>query len=602
MISLAMGSVKVLLLLVAAAGITAVSRGLPARVRVAVWCTALAGSLLIPLVEPILPPLGIPVPVNLPTATSASPAETAAGSDPSSFAANRTPVRRQAVPHPESSMTHQYSSHLGDALWILWIAGVTVLAARLCVGIWFMRRAVRNARTITEYHWIRDLRHLRCTVKCRRPVRLVMSDVVEIPATVGLWRPTIIVPAIAKTWPSERREAVLLHELIHVARMDWSWRLVARAARTVYWFNPLMWWAVRRLDLEQELACDQEVVALGTRPSSYACHLLGIARAAVRQPIPAVCVLEMARKSHLEERIMTILENRHHRRIGLATLGPAVILVAAMVPAIAAMAPADSPNNPELKQVLTEINAAEARMEPHLKQIEELEIEIDERALAAIEEQMQPYLERIEEIEVNLEPMHEYMEEIERKMENFEIHVEPGNLAEIEHQIHEQLEAVHRQMEQVHMDMEPFHEQIEEIHRQMEPLHEQIEQLHIAMGPMHEQMDVIHREMEPFHEEMELLGQRLENALNAEVAGRLRQRLGAFTDHDAPFSESAAKILDGATINVSDDRVHISAPQSETLHILSDLLGPHRIGTQQNFDNAVQSAAAEISNLEIRAD
>ena len=479
---------------------------------------------------------------------------------------------------------------------------MTLLTARLCTGIWFMFRAVRRSRPITGERWADDLDQARRKGNVRRPVRLVMSDAIEVPATVGLWRPAIIVPTIADTWPAERREAVLLHELIHVVRMDWSWRLLARAARIVYWFNPLMWWAVRRLDLEQEKACDQEVLALGTRPSSYACHLLGIARAAVRRPIPAACGLEMARTSHLEERIMTILENTHHRRVGLATLGPTVILVAAMVPALAAMAPADSPNNPELKQVLAELNAAEARMEPHLNRIEELEIEIDEEALAAIEEQMRPYLERIEEIEVDLEPMHQHIAEIERQMQDLEISVEPGNLEEIERQIHEQLEVVHRQMEQVHADMEPFHEQIEEIQRQMEPIHEQIEQLHIAMGPMHEQMDVIHRELEPFHEEMELLGQRLENALNAEVAGRLRQRMGPFTDQNAPFSEAAAKVLDGATINVSDDRVHIRAPQSETLQILDDLLGPHRIGTRQNFDNAAQSAAAEISNLEIRAD
>ena len=128
----------------------------------------------------------------------------------------------------------------------------------------------------------------------------------------------------------------------------------------------------------------------------------------------------------------------------------------------------------------------------------------------------------------------------------------------------------------------------------MEPLHEQIEQLHIEMGPIHEDMEVIHREMEPFHEQMELLGRRLENALAAEVEGRLRNRLGPFTDHNAPFSEAAAKVLDGATIRLNDDRVHISCSQSETAQILEDLLGPHHIGTRQNFDSAVRSAAAEI--------
>jgi len=602
MTAIALGSVKALMLLVAAAGITALLRRLPARIRVAVWSTALVGSLLIPLVGPMLPPVDVPLPINLPITASGSTLGIAENSDRSSIAALRSVDGPRVAPRRYSTMNESPTDQWKYVLTVIWIGGVVLLTFRLVAGLWFMGRTVRFARPITERRWIDDLEHLRRKVACRRPVRLVTSDALEIPATVGLLRPTIIVPRVAETWPSERREAVLLHELVHVVRMDWPWRLVARAARAFYWFNPLTWWAVRRLDLEQELACDQEVVALGTRPSNYACHLLGIARAAVRKPIPAFCGLEMARRSHLEERIMTILENKHHRRVGLTAVLPTVILVAAMVPTIAAMAPSDHPTTPELKQVLADINAAEARMEPHLERIEEIEIQVDEEALAAIEEKMQPYLERIEEIEIDLEPMHEHMEEIEREMENLEIYVEPGNLAEIERQIHEQLEAVHRQMEQVHIEMEPLHEQIEEIHAQMEPLHEHMEQIHIEMEPMHEQMEIIHREMAPFHEEMELLGQRLKDALRTDVAGRLQTHLGPVTTPNAPFTEAAARILDGADIHVDDGGVTVNSSSRETRQILEDLCGPHRVGAQQNFDNAVNSAANEISDLEIRAD
>ncbi len=605
MTALVLGSFKALMLFAAAAGISLFLKGSPARIRVVVWSTALAGSMLIPVVAPLLPSVAVPLPIDLST-TASGPIlravdEPVPSSNTSSRGFGRTPPESQPYSPIKSGSAVQW----GSILWVVWISGVVVLASRLAVGMWFMGRTVRLARPITEKSWLDDLEHLRRKVHCRRPVRLVKSDVLEIPATVGLLRPTIILPEIAETWPSERREAVLLHELVHVVRMDWPWRLVARAARAIYWFNPLVWWAVRRLDLEQELACDQEVVALGARPSSYACHLLGIARTAVRQPIPAVCGLEMARRSHLEERIMTILENKHQRRVGLTILIPAVILVAAMVPALAAMAPSDhqtSASTPELKQVLTEIKAAEARMEPHLERIEEFEFEVDDEAMAAIEEQMEPYVEKMAQIEVQMEPYLEHMEEIEREMENLEIYVEPGKLADIERQIHEQLEAVHRQLEQVHLEMEPLHQQLQAIHEQMEPFHEQMEQLHLNMEPMHAQMEVFHREMEPFHEEMEALGQRLQDALRGEVAGRLKFHLGPVTGPNAPFTESAERILDGAEVHVDDDLVTVNASSGDTRQILNDLLGPHRIGAQQNFDNAVHSAAAEMSNLEIRAD
>ena len=201
-----------------------------------------------------------------------------------------------------------------------------------------------------------------------------------------------------------------------------------------------------RLDLEQELACDEEVLALGSRASHYACHLLGIARCAVRTPALAVSGLEMARRSHLEERIMTMLRRPHHRKAKLMVLLPAAALVGAMVPALAAVHPGDSPPrqaSPELEQIITEMEEVEARLEPHLEEIEaaievelepslekieEIEVEIDHQAFAEIEEKMRPHLERIEEIEIDMEPMLAQIEVLERELENIQIHVEDGTL------------------------------------------------------------------------------------------------------------------------------------------------------------------------------
>jgi beta-lactamase regulating signal transducer with metallopeptidase domain len=176
---------------------------------------------------------------------------------------------------------------------------------------------------VEDHYWLAMLAAARNQVGCRRRVRLVTSSEVEVPATLGFFRPVIVLPRHSERWVWGRRQAVMLHEMVHVARFDWPVRTVARLARAFYWFNPLVWWAVRRLDLEQELACDEEVLALGTRASSYACHLLGIARHTAPCPSPAIPALGMARRTHLEERIMTILNRTKHRRAGLVVLLPA---------------------------------------------------------------------------------------------------------------------------------------------------------------------------------------------------------------------------------------------------------------------------------------
>jgi beta-lactamase regulating signal transducer with metallopeptidase domain/predicted nucleic acid-binding Zn-ribbon protein len=625
---LVLGSVKALLLLAMAAAGAALLQRKPARLRVVVWATALAGTLLIPMVTPVLPRLELPV---LPPATTEPLPDPRAG-----LATVAGAIANQPLAHPASLPGPTVLTTPGPrwpTLMLLgWAAGAGIALSRLGVAVWRTQRLIRRATPVSDGDWLHDLAWTRRRVGLRRTVRIVVSREIEIPATIGVVRPTVIVPDAAGSWPRERREAVLLHELVHVYRLDWPLRLVARLARGCYWFNPLAWWAVRRLDLEQELACDEEVVALGTRPSTYACHLLGIARAVARHPAPAISGLEMARASHLEERIMSILETTTPRRISRRVLAPATILIAALVPALAAVVPTDTPASapkPELKQVLEEMGAAEARLEPQLAKIEavkaemapalekisSIEVAIDDEAMAAIEAELQPYLERLESIELDMAPMESEMEAIAQRIEELDLRIDDGTLAEIERQIHEQLEPLQdelerlhesmapqlEQIEAIHLEMEPMHRQLEAAHVQLEPQHEELEKIHATMEPFHEQMEMIHREMEPIHEEMERLGQRLEEALGVEVAAVLRERLASVTGPQAPFDEAATRILEDAHIHVNGDVVRVSASPTEAREILSDLLGPHRTGSQESFDAAVTAAANAVADLEITA-
>ena len=54
----------------------------------------------------------------------------------------------------------------------------------------------------------------------RRPVRLLRSRETVLPMTFGTRVPAIVIPATADLWTDNRRRAVVLHELAHVARYD----------------------------------------------------------------------------------------------------------------------------------------------------------------------------------------------------------------------------------------------------------------------------------------------------------------------------------------------------------------------------------------------
>ena len=630
-----LGSLKVLLMLLIAAGVALALRGRPARLRAVIWGTALIGSLLIPLAAAVVPALPVVVPVEIPRLSSADP--------------GLSPVDEIRSVHRDRSMTtavagdiRQFQQKpaegwripsLDTLLVTIWAGIAMVFLGHQFSGLWRMVGIIRRARPVTDESVLDLAADVRAQTGCRRRIRLVTSSELDVPAVYGIFRPVVILPIHSRTWLEGRLTAVLQHELIHLIRLDWPIRVAARLACAIYWFNPLVWWAKRRLDLEQEMACDEEVLSLGSRASSYACHLLGIARTAIHRPTLAVAGLEMARRSDLEERIMRILNRSKHRKVGLAVILPAAILTAALVPAIAAVQPTEPgprPASPELRAALAEMEDAERRMEPHIERITEhelefhpqierleaIEVEIDHEAIARIEAEMAPILAQIEEIEIDMEPMHAQLEAMHESLESLELHIDDGTLEEIQEQIHEQMEAHRVQFESIHVDMEPFHEQMGALHAQLEPLHEQIkafhleampsreeiDRIHAEMEPFREEMERLHEEMEPFHEEMERLGDRIEIALHNDVAAVLRSHLGSVTNPAAPFDEAAARIVEDAHIHINDDVLELDVSRREVREILSDLFTRSRIGTQNAFDDALEAAADEVSDLEISTD
>lgn len=174
---------------------------------------------------------------------------------------------------------------------------------------------------------------------------LRVSPEVDIPITLGPARTVVLLPAEAREWPEERLGAALRHEFAHVARHDLSTQLVAAAACTVHWFNPLVWMAARRARLEAERACDDVVVASGALPSSYARHLLETALSA-RPAMHQDMALSMARPSELEGRIRSLLEP-HRAGMPAGPLGGAAVATAALVLVLMVASAAGSVGGPE---------------------------------------------------------------------------------------------------------------------------------------------------------------------------------------------------------------------------------------------------------------
>jgi bla regulator protein BlaR1 len=119
------------------------------------------------------------------------------------------------------------------------------------------------------------------------------SGAVPGPMLIGALRPRVLLPVdFERRYSAEEREFVLAHEWAHMRRGDTVVNAFGAAWLCVFWFNPVMFWAMRLLRFDQDLACDAAVLAAADRGrrGRYAGALLKAQLAGeMALPVPLAC-------------------------------------------------------------------------------------------------------------------------------------------------------------------------------------------------------------------------------------------------------------------------------------------------------------------------
>jgi beta-lactamase regulating signal transducer with metallopeptidase domain len=354
-VAVADAAVRGTIVLLAALAATGLMRRSSASARHLVWLAALGALLLLPIARGFVPEWRVlPLPAA-PLALSPAHASIERSSVDRPIVAAPPEVNASAAPATAVSAPAPWWVSMD---WIrlalmVWAAGVLLFGARLAYGvarIWWIER---RATELTDEEWVRLTDGLARRLKLGRIVRLLREPAATVPMTWGVFHPVVLLPAESDGWQAERRRVVLAHELAHVRRWDAATQWIAHLALVVFWFNPLVWVAARKLREERERACDDAVLAIGTCATDYADHLLDIVRklGSANGPAPA---LAMARRSQFEGRLLAILDNAVRRNgvsrtVGLATAAAALVCLlplAALRPAQAAPVAASASAGP----------------------------------------------------------------------------------------------------------------------------------------------------------------------------------------------------------------------------------------------------------------
>lgn len=318
----------------------------PASHTYAVWVAALVIGVSLPLASLRSPEAG-PAPRYDPSSILANSGASGAGSAvPSSGVQTAT---ASVVTYPAVSLARTTGLVLLGAYLLFLLFRLAVLARA-----WSRTAAIRSAAFPFEASPLLAAVWKRCAAVFQvNDAELLYSPTVSGPVTAGVWRRTIILPEHMR---AEQREDVLLtaigHEMAHVMRRDFAWKLLLEALHALVSFHPAAWLMRREIERAREMSCDELVTSRLMDSDAYARSVVRIAAGMTGVP-EASYALGVLDGDILESRIKRLIErpaaNLKRARVLLGTGLAALGLCALIASGLAVSARAQSPAEAEVK-------------------------------------------------------------------------------------------------------------------------------------------------------------------------------------------------------------------------------------------------------------
>lgn len=295
----------------------------PACFKYALWCLLLA-KLLVPVSFSL--PVGAVnlLPDAVPTGQALAPRE----DEP----------RMISIAKPSSDQPSTNSARVNiqwtrdGILGLIWLAGFTSLLATTFIRYRRLSRLLlRSANPAPEWVLAKQ-QTLAAMIGMRRPIPVLFSESVDTPLVIGIMKSRIILPGgLFTDLDDKEQDGLILHELIHIKRLDHFVIVLEWLACAAHFFNPVAWWSIRRLRAERERACDDWVVSvLAGGACDYGNGLLKVVHyqrhCAPGQAMSAALTLS-ERGSEISRRIRRILKPVRKHQMTRLTLSSLLVLV-----------------------------------------------------------------------------------------------------------------------------------------------------------------------------------------------------------------------------------------------------------------------------------
>jgi beta-lactamase regulating signal transducer with metallopeptidase domain len=156
----------------------------------------------------------------------------------------------------------------------IYLAVAAILFVRFLIGLTLGRRLIRASQKIDDPHVALRLASRAHFFGLAAVPGVAESELISVPVTMGALRSTILLPASRREWDDAKLDAIIAHEVSHVARRDGFTQRLSLVHRAIFWFSPLAWWLDRHLADLAEQASDEAALSGGADRNDYARTLL----------------------------------------------------------------------------------------------------------------------------------------------------------------------------------------------------------------------------------------------------------------------------------------------------------------------------------------
>ena len=161
------------------------------------------------------------------------------------------------------SVNSEAPSIAGYILLGIWIVGILAMIILVIKSSLRLRNLEKSALPLQNNEVRRLYHHCLEEMRIHRNIPVYSTAFLKSPIIVGLLKPCIYLPIhLISDYNESDMRYMLLHELQHYKHHDAIASYLMNLAGVVYWFNPLVWYALKEMRNDREVACDTSVLKM----------------------------------------------------------------------------------------------------------------------------------------------------------------------------------------------------------------------------------------------------------------------------------------------------------------------------------------------------